>query len=169
MMRRPLALLPLLACAALMGACGSSSTDLDHPDWSDPAKIDFYSGLGIDLSDPAWVKTTDGVYYRDTAIGTGAPADTGFTVLVTYTGWLPDGTQFDSNVGSATGPFQVEIGGTDAIPGFEEGLVGIKEGGVRKLVIPPQLAYGPGGSVDGRIPPDATIVFEVTANKVSGP
>jgi FKBP-type peptidyl-prolyl cis-trans isomerase len=103
------------------------------------------------------VTTKSGLKYIDLKAGDGKEAKKGDTVLVTYTGWLKDGTKFDSNVGGE--PLEVEIGVTRVIKGWHEGLEGMKAGGKRKLIIPPDLAYGKKGK--GEIPPDAELTFEV--------
>ena len=103
---------------------------------------------------------------RDLLVGTGADAVAGKTLSVNYTGWLynaaqPDqkGAQFDSSRTEGRTPLVFTLGAGQVIPGFDQGLVGIKVGGVRRLVIPPSLAYG--GVRNGPIPPNATLVFEV--------
>ena len=100
----------------------------------------------------------------DLVAGTGAAAAIGNLVTVNYTGWLFDGSkpdskglQFDSSTGVT--PFTFTLGAGQVIEGWDQGLVGMKVGGLRRLVIPPSLAYGPGRN--GIIPPNATLVFEV--------
>ena len=104
----------------------------------------------------------------DLTPGTGDAAATGDTVLVNYTGWLyVDGkrtTQFDTSVGKE--PFEVTIGVTPVIKGWTEGLVGMKVGGKRELIIPPELGYGSSGA-GGVIPPNATLDFEVDMLKLA--
>ena len=94
---------------------------------------------------------------EDLTVGEGAEAEVGKLLTVDYTGWLEDGTEFDSSVGGQ--PFQFTLGQGRVIKGWDEGVVGMKVGGKRKLIIPPDLAYGEGGS--GSIPPNATLTFEV--------
>lgn len=96
---------------------------------------------------------------EDIKEGTGAEAVDGKTVSVNYTGWLTDGTQFDSSVGRE--PFQFPLGAGRVIPGWDQGVKGMKVGGKRKLTIPPALGYGEQGTPGGPIPPNATLVFEV--------
>ncbi|GAC1351671.1 MAG: hypothetical protein NVS3B20_02180 [Polyangiales bacterium] len=94
----------------------------------------------------------------DVKVGTGAEAKTGSKVKVHYTGKLTNGTQFDSSVGKA--PFEFTLGNGEVIKGWDQGVVGMKVGGKRKLTIPSDLAYGDGGSPP-TIPPKATLVFDV--------
>ena len=100
----------------------------------------------------------------DLRVGTGADAAAGRTVTVNYTGWLyapssaeQKGQQFDTSVGKS--PFTFVAGGGQVIQGFDRGVVGMKVGGIRRLVIPPELAYG--SQSVGSIPPNSTLVFEV--------
>lgn len=103
--------------------------------------------------------TASGLQYQDLIVGTGPAAQTGDTVVVHYTGYLADGTKFDSSLDRGQ-PFTLTLGRGQVIKGWEEGLVGMKVGGKRKLIIPPELAYGSTGA-GGVIPPNATITFEV--------
>jgi len=108
----------------------------------------------------------------DLIVGSGATASSGQTVTVAYTGWLYDegaadnkGTVFDQS--SAAAPFSFVLGAGQVIAGWDQGVVGMKVGGRRRLVIPPALAYGTGGAGGGRIPPNATLIFEVELLGVS--
>lgn len=92
-------------------------------------------------------------------VGTGAEAVTGQKVAVHYTGWLTNGQKFDSSLDRGT-PFEFALGGGQVIKGWDQGVAGMKVGGKRKLTIPPNLGYGPGGA-GNVIPPNATLVFEV--------
>jgi FKBP-type peptidyl-prolyl cis-trans isomerase FkpA len=91
--------------------------------------------------------------------GTGAVAESGKTVSVNYTGWLTDGKKFDSSFDHGQ-PFEFRLGTGQVIPGWDKGVAGMKVGGKRKLIIPPDLGYGANGA-GGVIPPNATLVFEV--------
>lgn len=96
---------------------------------------------------------------EDLTVGTGDEAVAGKTVTVHYTGWLVDGTMFDSSVTSGQ-PFQFVLGQGYVIPGWDQGVAGMKVGGKRRLTIPPALGYGEAGA-GGVIPPNATLVFDV--------
>jgi FKBP-type peptidyl-prolyl cis-trans isomerase len=98
------------------------------------------------------------VKIEDTQVGTGAEAVPGKTVSVYYTGKLEDGTVFDSNVGKT--PMSFPVGAGQMIPGFDQGVQGMKVGGKRTITIPPSLGYGEQG-YGGVIPPNATLIFEV--------
>ncbi len=96
---------------------------------------------------------------EDLEVGTGAEAVAGKNVTVHYTGWLTDGTLFDSSH-SRNEPFVFGLGRGHVIRGWDEGVAGMKVGGKRKLTIPPEMGYGARGA-GGVIPPNATLVFEV--------
>ena len=105
------------------------------------------------------VTTGSGLEYEDIATGSGAQACAGQTVSVHYTGWLTDGKKFDSSK-DRNQPFEFSLGAGMVIKGWDEGVQGMKVGGVRRLTVPPQLGYGARGA-GGVIPPNATLVFEV--------
>ncbi len=101
----------------------------------------------------------DGLKFTDDLVGTGTEAHKGKTVSVHYTGWLTDGTKFDSSRDRNT-PFSFPLGQGQVIKGWDEGVAGMKVGGKRTLTIPPELGYGARGA-GGVIPPNATLKFEV--------
>ena len=103
--------------------------------------------------------TDSGLKYEDITAGEGDTAAAGHTVTVHYTGWLTDGTKFDSSK-DRNDPFRFSLGAGQVIRGWDEGVAGMNVGGVRKLTIPSQLGYGAQGA-GGVIPPNATLVFEV--------
>lgn len=94
---------------------------------------------------------------QDESLGTGAEAKIGDTLEVHYVGKLQDGTVFDTSIGRE--PFPFVLGAGEVIPGWDQGVQGMRVGGKRLLIIPPDLAYGPSGY--GPIPPNATLTFEV--------
>ena len=95
---------------------------------------------------------------NDLVVGTGPTAQVGQQVWIDYTGWLTDGTKFDSTVGYS--PFEFSVG-EGVLPGLDKGVAGMKVGGTRVLVIPPSMAYGAKGVAPG-VPPNATVKFQVT-------
>lgn len=105
------------------------------------------------------VITDSGLEYVDLAVGSGREAGLGDTATVHYTGWLDNGTKFDSSLDRAM-PFSFRIGAGQVIKGWEEGVTGMKVGGKRKLMVPPHLGYGARGA-GGAIPPNARLTFEV--------
>lgn len=108
--------------------------------------------------------TSSGLKIQDLVVGTGAVAKSGENVTVHYRGTLTDGTQFDASYDRGE-PFSFDLGAGQVIRGWDEGVVGMRVGGKRKLTIPPSLGYGASGA-GGVIPPNATLVFEVELLKV---
>jgi len=111
--------------------------------------------------------TTDsGLQYEDTRIGDGTLCTgRGQTAIVHYTGWLEDGTKFDSSK-DRDDPFSFPVECGYVIPGWDEGVKGMQVGGVRKLTVPPQLGYGEHGARNV-IPPNATLIFEIELLELS--
>ena len=134
-------------------------------DQTNGAEIAQASGLGGELNAPKERTTPSGLRITDLVVGDGAEAIAGQTVSVTYRGTLANGTEFDSSYGR--GPCSFPLGGGRVIQGWDEGVAGMKVGGKRKLVIPPDLAYGDRGA-GGVIPPNATLTFEVELLRIGG-
>jgi FKBP-type peptidyl-prolyl cis-trans isomerase FkpA len=132
---------------------------------SDPApvviqvieELDFAPSLNIDLA--AMQLTGTGIYVLDLTVGEGEPVDWGEQVFVAYTGWLYDGTGIDA------GEVGFLMGNTEVIPGFEQGIFGMRLGGKRRIIIPPALAYGE-QAVD-LVPPGSVLVFEIEVLDIS--
>ena len=139
----------IVMTAAILFACGDGSSAVTGL----PEEVEYAPSLGVNLA--TMQKTAGGVYYSDLVIGNGTTAATGDIVDVTYTGWLVDATRFDS--GSICLPL------ASFILGWREGVPGMLVGGTRKLVIPPALGYGQGGS-GAVIPGNATLVFDIQLN-----
>ena len=104
------------------------------------------------------VTMDSGLQYIDVKVGEGAEAQAGQMVSVHYTGWLVNGSKFDSSVDRGQ-PFEFPLGAGSVIKGWDEGVAGMKIGGVRKLIIPADMGYGTRGA--GPIPPNSTLIFEV--------
>ncbi len=117
------------------------------------------SSKEAEVNDPELTTTKSGLKYKDLTAGSGATAVKGKVARVHYTGWLVDGSKFDSSL-DRNEPFEFKVGEGRVIKGWDEGVAGMKVGGKRRLVIPPDLGYGSRGA-GGAIPPDATLVFEV--------
>jgi peptidylprolyl isomerase len=140
------------AAAAVLAACsgdGPTAVEIDPPP-------PLPAGATI-------VTTASGLQYADITVGTGTVAQNGRAVSVHYTGWLENGTGFDTSVGGQ--PFQFVPGQSAVIPGFQEGVVGMRVGGKRRLFIPPALGYGDVPQTDSNgnvvIPANSTLIFDV--------
>jgi FKBP-type peptidyl-prolyl cis-trans isomerase len=145
-----------LTCIVLTGitfACGGGR--LTDPD--ELTNEDFADALSVDLA--AMTRTVSGLYWQDLVVGTGTEAVVGALVVVQYDGYLINGTLFDTSRDKSES-FDFTLGAGQVIRGWDEGVRGMRVGGVRKLVIPPNLAYGPAG-IPGTIPSNATLVFDV--------
>jgi peptidylprolyl isomerase len=170
--RRPLAVCALTLIVAL-AACGGGSPAVGAP--PTPATATPTSAAGTELPrtdivqrttfDPSlgvhldqMVRRASGLYVQDLAVGKGAIALTDESVVVRYVGWLPNGKQFDA------GEITVKIGSNSTIRAWEEGLLGMRVGGRRRLVVPPAMGYGGAGA--GEIPPNAVLVFEMEMESV---
>lgn len=112
-----------------------------------------------------FVETDTGLKYSDIKVGSGETAKSGDQVSVHYTGWLTDGKRFDSSV-LRQKPFSFPVGQGRVIAGWDQGVAGMQIGGIRQLVIPPDLGYGEAGA-GAVIPPGATLIFEVELLDIS--
>lgn len=144
--RRSTTIVPVLV---VLAACHSKPAAADNMTIETAT---FAPALGVDLK--ASTRTSSGLYYRDILAGDGPAVAAGQQVSVTYTGWLPDGKQFDA------GPYAFRLGARAVIPGWDEGLVGMRVGGTRQLIIPPSLGYGAMGNPPV-IPANAILVFNI--------
>jgi len=145
------------AAAALLAlSCGGSPGGPPAPAGvPDPDSITFATELSVDLS--AMQRLPSGLYVQDLRDGTGITAQRTSLVSVRYVGYLPDGKVFDTT--GAGEPLVFRLGGNEVIRGWNQGIPGMKRGGMRRLVVPPGLAYGRRGK--GAVPPNATLIFDV--------
>ncbi len=157
-----------LTCAVLLAGCnetaqqsGSASTTTTQttPATTPAATTPAAGDAAAQAAGGKVHKLASGLQYEDMVVGSGKMADPGMNVSVHYTGWLTDGTKFDSSVDRGQ-PFQFQLGAGQVIRGWDEGVKGMRIGGKRKLTIPPDMGYGASGA-GGVIPPNATLVFDV--------
>lgn len=152
----------MLILIVAMTAC-SSMTEIDDK-WAQPANITYDATLNVDIAKMNRMAITRGtsthtLYWLDKSIGQADTAKVGDNVRVNYTAWLPDGTQVETTRGKD--PIEFLLGLGFVMPGFDAGVIGMRIGGVRQLVIPPELAFGRRGSPAAGIPPSATVIIEV--------
>ena len=141
-----IAVAALMPVAAAFAACGD---DMTGPEVIE--EVEFASSLGINLA--TFTRTSSGLYYEDIEQGSGDPAAAGQEARVAYAGWLTDGTEFDR------GEFSFTLGAGQVVPGFDEGVQGMRAGGIRRIIIPPALGYGSQGQ--GAVPPNAIMIFRI--------
>ena len=156
----------LLALMLLAGVAGCQSDDTSKTETATTETAatekaateggETTEGTAVDENE---VTTESGLKYVDYTVGDGASPKEGDTVTVHYSGFLTDGTKFDSSVDRGK-PFQFIIGVGQVIKGWDEGVMSMAIGGKRKLIIPPELGYGARGA-GGVIPPNATLLFDV--------
>lgn len=154
--------LPLII---VLAACGVERPASEHPvvqraqgiasAVAEPEELQYAPSLEVNI--PAMRKLPSGLLIQDVAEGVGDTLATGMMASVRYVGALPDGTEFDSNLLGSL--YRFRVGAGRVIPGWDEGLIGMRRGGKRRLVVPHPLGYGDLGS--GPIPPYATLVFVV--------
>lgn len=153
-MRFPRRSVPIALALTVLASCTpeaplAPAADIEH--------TVFATSLGIDLA--AMTKTASGLYFQDGTVGGGTTVISGYHVTVHYTLYLANGTVVQTSVGGA--PFGFTVGTTppQVIAGFDEGLLGMKAGGTRKLVIPPALGYG---AVQVQsIPPNSVLIYSI--------
>ena len=142
-----------LITASLCG-CADPGIDQSHLPPDRQVATRYSAALDVDLQEMEARRS--GLYAQDLVVGDGVRADSGDVVKVRYVGWLPTGVEFDSRRDGA--PLEVALGYGRVIDGWDQGIVGMRAGGRRRLVVPPALGEG----VSGRaIPPNSTLVFEV--------
>ena len=144
-----------VAVLVVAAACGEVAPDQSRVPSDRRVATDYASRLDVDLTQME--RRSSGLYVEDMVVGDGARADSGDIVTVHYTGYLPQGTVFDSSRDGD--PFEVAIGYGRVIQGWDTGVVGMRVGGQRRLIIPPGLGYGARGQ--GPIPGNSTLVFDV--------
>ena len=127
----------------------------------EPVVADFAEELGIDLAE--MTQKPSGLYYVDVEEGRGLAAQPGHVVVIEFIGWLPNGAKFDSSEDRGQ-PEEFPIGARRVIVGKEEAVTGMRIGGVRRVVMPPELGYGSRGR--GEIPPNATLVYEIRLTEI---
>jgi FKBP-type peptidyl-prolyl cis-trans isomerase len=151
--------LPFRALLPVVLALFVASCNADEAFVPDIATTTFDASLGVDLANST--KTASGLYYRDIAVGGGTLINTtgNQSVTNTYSGALRNGNVFDS------GSFTFTTGQSQVIPGYDEGVRGMRVGGRRQLIIPPNLGYG--GRANGSIPANSILVFDITITAVN--
>jgi FKBP-type peptidyl-prolyl cis-trans isomerase len=147
--------LGVLALLAVAGACGEDPVEV--VEFEVIEEVTFGANLGVQLDSMEMLAS--GEYIQDRVVGTGALVEVGSALTVSYTGWLADGTEFDS------GSLDFTVGDGQLIPGFDQGVRGMNVGGTRLVIIPPERGYG--ASARGLIPAGAVLVFEITVDSVN--
>ena len=148
----------LLFAASLLGQAGGQATTASGK--TSTAKPAQKSSAAVE-----WTTTASGLKYHDLVVGKGPQPKPGQTVIVNYTGKFTNGKVFDSSLLPGRKPFELHLGRGEVIKGWDEGLSTMHVGGKRKLIIPPELAYGASG-MPGVIPPYSTLTFDVELLKI---
>ncbi len=161
-MKRKLSILGLMILAGVfVASCGKAHKESSSEDAAAEAEAE---------EELEWATTSSGLQYLDHIVGDGEEAVNGMTVEMHYTGWLWENgqrsTKFDSSR-DRNRPFSFQLGAGRVIKGWDEGILGMKVGGKRELIIPPELGYGARGA-GALIPPNATLNFEVEFLRVAG-
>jgi len=152
----------VLAAVAVAAACAERAPESAGDGENAGVAQTYAPELEVDLTQ--MTRSETGLLTQDITVGTGPEAQSGSNVSVHYAGWLPNGVEFDTSRGAD--PIEFPLGTRTVIAGWDEGLLGMRAGGRRRLVIPPHLGYGANGS--GQIPPYATLVFDVELVAVDG-
>jgi len=139
----------------VLAACAGVGSSPDAPAPYDPERVAFDPELAVDLA--VMERTASGLYLQDLKEGDGLMAARRSLVTLHYVGYLADGTLFDTSSGREA--FQFRLGADEVIRGWNEGIVGMKRGGIRRLVVRPSLGYR--SQRFGRIPPNSTLIFDV--------
>lgn len=156
--RGPRVAVMALAVGWAAAACNDSATE--PPEIEVIEEVEFHESLGIDLEE--MTETESGLYYQDLVEGDGAEATSGADVAVHYVGRLRNGQTFDSTEGLDPFEFTLDDDASDLIEGFNEGVRGMRVGGERKIIIPPELAYGVPG-------PQGILIFDLELVEVVEP
>ncbi len=146
-----------------MAVVGAACQDVTAPQ-QDPTTVTYAPTLGIRFSD--YKKDTSGIYYLDVVVGSGLTIVPKSTVNYFYTGYLNDGRRFGTNIGGSA--FNTIVGSGGVIRGIDRGLLGMNQGGRRRMIIPPALAYGD-TTVGNAIPAGSVLIFEIDAAGVTAP
>lgn len=152
------------ALALALAACTSDKQGGQQPaaeqapaQPADAVTIETYAdSLDVDLAQMQ--RTSTGLYIQDIKEGEGEPVQAGQKVAMEYTGWLPNGRRFDTSEGKK--PYEFTVGQGEVIKGWDEGVLGMKPGGRRRIIVPPKLGYGDEGA-GGYIPPSSVLVFDL--------
>jgi FKBP-type peptidyl-prolyl cis-trans isomerase len=161
--RPPSVLAIAVLSAALSAGCATAALPPPSPYVGQPDSITYAPELQIDLA--RMTRLPSGVYYRVTEEGSGDSAVARKTVTIDYVVAMPDARKVDSSNDSGK-PMTFRVGGNQVIKGVDQGVVGMKLGERRLLVIPPELAYGDQGIPNRGVPPNSTLIFEIVLTRI---
>lgn len=150
---------PAKGAATATGAAGATTAAAGAGTAAPGAATTAPAANGVPPVSGDPTKTASGLQYIDSKVGDGAEAKAGQQVTVNYTGYLTNGTKFDSSLNPGRTPFDFKLGAGSVIKGWDEGVAGMKVGGKRRLIIPPALGYGASGQ--GPIPANSQLIFDV--------